>query len=138
VRICYSLRLIENVKFYLVKTFDIYLIVLFVVEKRGSSFWAPRASIILGSSAHDGAGIYVMERRVNNKFSSAGNLPPFTMALDPMANLAQAENITGLSKWTLKRLGKRGELTIIKLSPRRVGIRMSELQRFLDARSQMS
>jgi len=41
---------------------------------------------------------------------------------------------TGCSVATLKRCHKRGELKILKLSPRRRGVRLSDLKLFLDSR----
>lgn len=53
---------------------------------------------------------------------------------DRMLTIGDASTMTGLSYWTLKRRAAAGELKILKLSPRRLGIRLSELNRFLDAR----
>lgn len=57
----------------------------------------------------------------------------YPIAIDRVASLPEASAITGLSVDTLKRLGKRGELRIVKLSTRRIGIRLSTLQAFIDA-----
>ncbi len=54
--------------------------------------------------------------------------------LDRVINLHEAAVIIGVSAWTLKRRAKAGELTILKLSPRRLGIRLSEIQRYLETR----
>lgn len=53
---------------------------------------------------------------------------------DPVLTLHQAAAAAGLSIFTLKRCGTRDEIKILKLSPRRLGVRVSELQRFLDTR----
>ena len=60
---------------------------------------------------------------------------PYPIALDRIVPLPEASTITGLSIDTLKRCVVRNELKIIKLSPRRVGIRLSDLQRFVDDRA---
>ena len=62
---------------------------------------------------------------------SASNYP---IATDRVASLPEASVITGVSVDTLKRCGARSELKILKLSPRRIGIRLSDLQAFVDAR----
>jgi hypothetical protein len=56
-------------------------------------------------------------------------------ASDRVVPLPEAALIAGMSPDTLKRCNKRGELKIIKLSPRRVGIRLSDLWAFIDARA---
>jgi hypothetical protein len=43
--------------------------------------------------------------------------------------------LAGISPDTLRRCHKREELKLIKLSPRRVGVRLSELQRFINDRA---
>ena len=62
------------------------------------------------------------------------HVTPYPIATDRIVPLPEASTITGLSVDTLKRCGARNELKILKLSPRRVGIRLSELQRFVDER----
>jgi hypothetical protein len=54
---------------------------------------------------------------------------------DRVVSLGEAAHLAGVSADTLKRCNKREELTIIRLSPRRVGIRLSDLRRFIDARA---
>ena len=54
---------------------------------------------------------------------------------DRVISLAEAAERTGLSTDTLRRCHKREEIKIVKLSPRRVGIRLSELNRFLEERT---
>jgi excisionase family DNA binding protein len=61
-------------------------------------------------------------------------IPKWARAVDPVMTIAQAAELTGLSAWTLKRLGKQGELAVLKLSARRLGIRASEIERFLNNR----
>ncbi len=55
-------------------------------------------------------------------------------AYDRMLTMGDASTMTGLSYWTLKRRAAAGDIKIIRLSPRRLGIRLSEIQRYLDAR----
>ncbi len=50
---------------------------------------------------------------------------------DRVALLPEAAAILGVSTWTLKRLAKQEKITILRLSPRRLGIRLSELERYL-------
>lgn len=52
---------------------------------------------------------------------------------DRVAPLSEAARILGVSPWTLKRQSKAGRITILKLSPRRLGIRLSEIERFMEA-----
>ena len=58
----------------------------------------------------------------------------YPIAIDRVVSLPEASVITGVSVDTLKRCALRSELKILKLSPRRIGIRLSELQAFVDAR----
>ena len=58
--------------------------------------------------------------------------PPFT---DKVLSLPEAAHFAGVSPDTLRRCHKRKELKIIKLSPRRIGVRLSDLKAFLDARA---
>jgi predicted site-specific integrase-resolvase len=62
----------------------------------------------------------------------ATQVAPFP--IDPVLAIPEAAKIAGVSLWTLKRRASDGELTIIKLSTRRIGIRMSELYRWMDTR----
>ena len=61
-------------------------------------------------------------------------ISPYPIAVDRVVSLTEASVITGLSSDTLKRCGARNEIKILKLSPRRVGIRLSDLQAFVDGR----
>jgi hypothetical protein len=54
--------------------------------------------------------------------------------VDPVVRLIDASVAVGVSLCTLKRLAEREEIKIIILSPRRLGIRASELNRFLETR----
>jgi hypothetical protein len=56
-------------------------------------------------------------------------------ANDRVISVQEAALRTGCSISTLKRCNARGELKIIKLSPRRVGVRLSDLKAFLDSRA---
>jgi hypothetical protein len=62
-------------------------------------------------------------------------LQAFAPFLDKIVSLPEAAHLAGVSPDTLRRCHKRQELKIIKLSPRRVGIRLSDLRAFLDARA---
>ena len=56
-------------------------------------------------------------------------------APDGVMSLEQCVEFLGVSKSTLKRIKSRGEIKFTQLSPRRIGIRRSELTRWLDARN---
>jgi hypothetical protein len=60
------------------------------------------------------------------------NYSPFT---DKIVSLPEAAHLAGVSPDTLRRCHKRQELKIIKISPRRVGVRLSDLRAFIDARA---
>jgi predicted site-specific integrase-resolvase len=49
-------------------------------------------------------------------------------------SLPEAAHLAGISPDTLRRCHKRGEIKVVKLSPRRVGVRLSALPAFLEAR----
>jgi excisionase family DNA binding protein len=55
--------------------------------------------------------------------------------VDKVISLPEAAHLLGVSPDTLRRCHKRNELTIIKLSPRRVGVRLSDLKAFLEGRA---
>jgi excisionase family DNA binding protein len=57
--------------------------------------------------------------------------PPFD---DRVVSLPEAAHIVGVSKDTLRRCAKRGELRILQLSPRRRGVRLSDLKLYLESR----
>ena len=54
---------------------------------------------------------------------------------DRIVSLPEAAHLVGVSPDTLRRCHKRQELKIIKLSPRRIGIRLSDLNAFIEARA---
>lgn len=54
---------------------------------------------------------------------------------DRVLNLQEAAALTGLSPDTLKRCHKRKEITLVRLSPRRVGVRLRDLRTFIDSRA---
>jgi hypothetical protein len=55
--------------------------------------------------------------------------------IDPILPLAYAAYELGLCVRTLKRYHEDGELEIIRLSARRIGVRRSELTRFINKRA---
>ena len=57
----------------------------------------------------------------------------FEPIADKVITLCQAAELCGLSASTLKRRARAGDLRMLKLSPRRVGIRLSDFHRWLDA-----
>jgi excisionase family DNA binding protein len=59
---------------------------------------------------------------------------PSSTSDDRVATLNEAAVYTGISISSLRRAAKRGELRILRLSPRRVGIRLADLRAFLDSR----
>ena len=63
------------------------------------------------------------------------NEVPLFFNNDKVVSIREAAAISGLSTSTLKRQLKIGDLKVIRLSPRRVGIRLSSLHGWLDARA---
>ncbi len=53
---------------------------------------------------------------------------------DQVLNIHAAASRAGVSPATLKRCASRGEIRILQLSPRRIGIRASELTAWLDSK----
>ena len=62
-------------------------------------------------------------------------LPPYPPFVDKVVSLPEAAHLAGVSPDTLRRCHKRQEIKIIKLSPRRVGVRLSDLKAFIDGRT---
>ena len=60
---------------------------------------------------------------------------PARIEFDRVIPLREASYLTNLCEKTLRNCCARDELKIVKLSPRRVGVRLSELQRFIDKRA---
>ena len=65
----------------------------------------------------------------------ANQLPPYPPFTDKVVSLPEAAHLAGVSPDTLRRCNKRQELKIIKLSPRRIGVRLSDLKAFIDGRA---
>lgn len=65
----------------------------------------------------------------------ASRVSPHHLIDDRVINMSEAALRTGCSVATLKRCHRRGELKIIKLSPRRIGVRIRDLEAFLDNRA---
>jgi hypothetical protein len=61
-------------------------------------------------------------------------LPPYP-PFDKVVSLLEAAHLAGVSTDTLRRCHDRRELKFIKLSPRRVGVRLSDLKAFIDRRA---
>ena len=57
---------------------------------------------------------------------------PFELGADTVISFDQAAAMSGVSPSTLKRRARAGDLKVLKLSPRRVGIRLSDFHRWLD------
>lgn len=53
---------------------------------------------------------------------------------DRVVSVHEAALICGVSASTLKRRAISGEIRIIRMSPRRIGVRLTELRRWLDSR----
>jgi len=53
---------------------------------------------------------------------------------DRILSLEEAAQIAGLGFRTMLRLRERGEIRVLKLTARRVGIRLSDLQAWIDSR----
>jgi excisionase family DNA binding protein len=54
---------------------------------------------------------------------------------DRVVTLGEAAAYLGCSVATIKRLHRRGEIKIVRLSPRRIGARLSDLTAFVDSRA---
>ena len=52
--------------------------------------------------------------------------------IDRVVLIEEAGAILEIPRWTLLRQSEAGKIKILKLSPRRLGIRMSEINRYLD------
>ena len=63
------------------------------------------------------------------------NAVPLFINNDKVVSIREAARISGVSTSTLKRQLKGGDLKVIRLSPRRIGIRLSALHGWLDARA---
>ena len=65
------------------------------------------------------------------------NAPTVSLLIsnDKVVSYREAAEISGISISTFKRQAKASELKILRLSPRRVGIRLSALHSWLDTRS---
>ena len=61
--------------------------------------------------------------------------PALPISDDRVLSVVDAAIWLGCSVATIKRCHKRGELKILKLSPRRIGVRLSELKTFVDSRA---
>ena len=60
---------------------------------------------------------------------------PFPIEHDRVLSIGEVSERSNLSIPTLKRCNKRGELRILRLSPRRIGVRLSDLNAFLESRA---
>jgi predicted site-specific integrase-resolvase len=54
-------------------------------------------------------------------------------AVDPMILIQQAADIAGVHRETLKNEARRGRLKLFRISQRKIGVRQSELERYLSA-----
>lgn len=68
----------------------------------------------------------------------ASQASPYHILHDRVMSLDEAGVIAGVSTWTLKRARSRGEIEILQLSPRRIGIRLSALERWISSRTPSS
>lgn len=64
-----------------------------------------------------------------------GNQDQPHIVQDRVVSLRDASHIAGVSIDTLRRCNQRKEISIVRLSPRRVGVRLSDLKAFIDARA---
>jgi hypothetical protein len=60
------------------------------------------------------------------------NSQTFPFADDKVVSIQEAAVVSGVSASTLKRQAKAQKLQILQLSPRRIGIRLSEIHRWLN------
>src|SRR4029450_12850473 len=85
---------------------------------------------------------YVLPRANNSHEASiqmsstpVDQLPPYPPFADKIVSLPEAAHLAGVSPDTLRRCQKRQELKVIRISPRRVGVRLSDLKAFIDGRA---
>jgi excisionase family DNA binding protein len=52
---------------------------------------------------------------------------------DRVVSIVEAAERLGISKYTLRRRARAGAIKILRLSSRRIGVRLSELDRFMTA-----
>jgi predicted DNA-binding transcriptional regulator AlpA len=71
--------------------------------------------------------------RINMQHADQNPPLPFLSSADKVISMHEAAAMSGVSASTLKRRARAGELKVLKLSPRRVGIRLSDFHRWLDA-----
>ena len=64
--------------------------------------------------------------------TSPTQVGPYEPGADKVISLDEAAAMSGVSASTLKRRARAGDLKVLKLSPRRVGIRLSDFHRWLD------
>jgi excisionase family DNA binding protein len=55
---------------------------------------------------------------------------------DQVVSITEAAKILNISRFTLRRRARAGAIAVLQLSPRRIGIRLSELSRFMAAAEQ--
>jgi Helix-turn-helix domain len=60
--------------------------------------------------------------------------PHFRFGVDPIIPLSDAALLLGCHRDTLKNEARRGRLQILKVSERRLGIRQSEFNRYVNSR----
>jgi hypothetical protein len=61
--------------------------------------------------------------------------PYARFGIDPIVPLKDAAVIAGCHADTLKNEARRGKLTLLRISQRRIGVRESEFNRYLDSRA---
>ena len=64
--------------------------------------------------------------------SSRSHVASYDAGTDKVLSFDEAAAMSGLSASTLKRRARAGDLRMLKLSPRRIGIRLSDFHRWLD------
>jgi hypothetical protein len=62
-------------------------------------------------------------------------ISPHQLGEDRVLTIGEAALRAGCSVATLKRCWRRKELQVIKLSPRRIGVRLRDLNAYLDSRA---
>ena len=64
--------------------------------------------------------------------SSPSHVGSYDAGSEKVLSFDEAAAMSGVSASTLKRRARAGDLKVLKLSPRRVGIRLSDFHRWLD------
>ena len=72
------------------------------------------------------------DRRAQQRQASSKSQPPTN---DRIMRMVEMIEVAGVNRYTITRAAARGELTLIKLTPRAIGARASEFWRWIDSKA---